>query len=83
MVTPNNRLALAVRTVLSSLLVAGLSLTVIQADYMIPPFPDVLEEVTSVVDATVVEFMDGGRVRIEVHSVLKGSQPPILLAGAH
>ena len=52
------------------------------ADYVMPPFQVVVEEVTSIVDATVVEREESGKVRINVHRVLKGNAVPEVLTGA-
>ena len=41
-----------------------------------------LTAIAIIVDATVVELLDGGRVRIEIHEVLKGDNPPTVLGGA-
>ena len=54
-----------------------------RADYVMPPFRAVVEEATSIVDATVVELQERGRVRIAVHRVLSGGTPQDVLSSAH
>ena len=62
--------------------VGHLAIVAARADYIMPPFPTVVVEATAIVDATVVEVLERGRVRIEVHEVLKGSKPPLALSSA-
>lgn len=54
-----------------------------RADYVMPPFWLVVEESTSIVDATVVEILENKRVRIRVNEVLHGESPPLVLWNAH
>src|SRR5437867_1700649 len=53
-----------------------------RAEYWMPPFRTVVAEATAIVDATVVEPQERGGVRIEVHRLLKGSDPPAVLTSA-
>ncbi len=51
------------------------------AEYMMPPLRTVVTGATAIIDATVVELEEHGGVRIEVHSLLKGNDPPDVLTG--
>ena len=64
------------------LAIVAVAFSATRADYVMPPFPDVLSETTAIVDATVVELLEHGRVRITVHQFLKGSDPPAVLSSA-
>jgi hypothetical protein len=62
--------------------IVSLAVTETRADYVMPPFTTVVTEATAIVDATVVEPQDRGRVRIQVHEVLRGGDAPAVLTGA-
>jgi hypothetical protein len=52
----------------------------VSADYVMPPFMTVVSEAT-IVDATIVGHPGHGKVRLQVHDVIRGENPPKEISG--
>ena len=52
----------------------------VSADYVMPPFAAVVSEAT-IVDATIVGHPGHGKVRLQVHDVIRGENPPTEIGG--